>query len=162
MILVLLGTSHLQFDRLLIAIDDIAKNNKEHILVQKGYSLYVGKNYEAFNFCSRKKIIELIKKSRIVISQGGFGSMYDAIKNANRVIAVAREVEFYETDAEQHSLVNYYRDLGLIEKCENLTTLSGMLGDSGDLGYKLTANDSDLSSIPYVYELLSRYLEAEK
>lgn len=104
MILVTVGTHSQPFDRLVIAADKYAATSKEKIVIQKGCSTYKCKNAVSFSFCSKEKMSNLIKQASIIVMQGGWGAMCEAIDKGKRVVAVPR-IEGHEHIHDQKQVV---------------------------------------------------------
>lgn len=98
MILVTLGTQDKSFERLLKAVDkEIKKGNiKEEVVVQAGYTNFSSSNMEIFDLVSPKKLEQLQKKARIIITHGGVGSILGSLKYDKPVIAAARLAKYGE------------------------------------------------------------------
>lgn len=108
MIFVTVGTHSKSFDRLLKEVDSLIEKNKikEKVIMQIGYSIYEPKNAQWFRFSNYKKMKELNKKARIVITHGGVGSILTALMYNKPVIAVPRLKKFNEhSDDHQLELV---------------------------------------------------------
>ncbi len=119
MIVALVGTSHLPFQRLIIAVSQLKNDSGLDCIVQHGHSSLDGTDLEGFDFCPNDELLALMSKSQLIVCQAGFGSMFDAIKSGKRVIVIPRKIDFGETDAEQDSLARHYADLGLVELCDD-------------------------------------------
>ena len=98
MILVLLGTQDKPFNRLLDKIEsEILKGNiKQKVIAQIGSTKYHGKEIETFDFCSKKRIDDLIKKSDIIICHAGVGTIIECINNGKKLVVVPRQKKFNE------------------------------------------------------------------
>ncbi len=90
MILVLLGTNPYDFGRLIKTIDSYARDTDERIEIQMGYSVSLPKYANYFTFLPKDKLEEKIKSARLIITHGGYGSIYDCLKFKKNVIAVPR------------------------------------------------------------------------
>jgi len=104
MIFVTVGTDTHPFNRLLEEIDILIEKGKirEKTIAQIGYSTYKPKYYKYFKFTSFKKILELNKKARIIISHAGAGSTITALEYNKPLILVPRMKKFNEhTDDHQ-------------------------------------------------------------
>ena len=75
MIFVTVGNDFRGFDRLLKKMDEIAPHIPREMVIQKGYSRYLPKNIEHFDFVSMNKAIEYIQKSELVVSHAGIGTI---------------------------------------------------------------------------------------
>lgn len=98
MIFVTVGTHERGFKRLIKAVDDLVDLGKikEKVIVQTGYTDYTPKNCEWFKFTDYDSIVELCKKSSIVISHGGIGSIITPLELGKIVLAVPRLKKFNE------------------------------------------------------------------
>ncbi len=138
MIFVTVGTMR-GFERLIKKMDDIAGEIEEKVIMQIGFTKYQPKNSEYFNFMQIDKMIELYKKSRIVVCHAGTGSIIMALENGKPVIAVPRR-EKYGEHIDDHQL-----DIaGELEK-EGLITVAY---DEGDIE-KLIKSQSIVSGIKF-------------
>ncbi len=75
MIFVTVGNDFRRFDRLLEKMDEIAPSIPSEIVIQRGYSSYLPKNARQFAFVPMKEAIEYIKKSELVVSHAGIGTI---------------------------------------------------------------------------------------
>jgi beta-1,4-N-acetylglucosaminyltransferase len=112
MILVLVGTSPDSFERLVRAVDDYAQGYKEEIFIQLGHTVYIPKNARYKRFLEKQEILQKIREADLVITQGGFGSIADCLKEGKRIVAVPRKPEFREAHHEQDELVRELEKLG--------------------------------------------------
>lgn len=113
MILVTVGTHSQPFDRLIIAADKYAATSEEKIIIQKGCSTYKCKNAISFDFCSKEKMSELITQASVLVMQGGWGAMCEAIDKGKRVVAVPR-IEGIEHIHDQKQVVVKLESLGCV------------------------------------------------
>ncbi len=133
MILVTLGTQDKSFERLLKAVDgEIEKGNiKEKVIVQAGYTKYNSDNMEIFDLVSPKKLDNLMKEARLVITHGGVGSILGALKYDKVVIAAARESKFLEhTNDHQKQIVDEFEKNGYILALKDFSKLNNLLKES--------------------------------
>ncbi len=153
MIVALVGTSHLEFRRFIVAVSKLKNDCSLDCVIQHGHSKLDGTDLEGFDFCSNNDLLELISKSELIICQAGFGSMFDAIKSGNRVIVIPRKIEFGETDAEQDSLANHYAKLGLVELCDDPEELTSVYKN------KVTNHvPARMGNIPLIKDVLSEFI----
>ena len=98
MILILLGTQDNSFHRLLEEVLKLINKNviTEKVIVQAGRTKYESKDMEIYSLMPEEKLAELMKKSDLVITHGGVGSIVMALKMGKKVIAVPRLSEFGE------------------------------------------------------------------
>ena len=112
MIFVTVGTSVLQFNRLLKIIDEFCEEgviDKDDVIVQVGRSDYKPKNYKYFDFVSREEHHKYLENSDLIITHSGTGSVISSIKAGKKVIAFPRLKKFGEhVDDHQVDLVKAF------------------------------------------------------
>lgn len=119
MIFITLGSQKFQFNRLLMAADELQTD--EEIFAQIGCSDYKPRNYKYKNFLDRDEFSEVMDKVDIVITHGGTGTIMGALKRGKKVIAVPRLAEYGEhVDDHQLQLVERFKELDLIYACEDM------------------------------------------
>lgn len=98
MIFVTVGTHEQPFNRLLIAVDQLKKENiiKDDVIIQRGYSTYIPSCCSFFNLTSWKNMQNLYSQARIIITHGGPSSFIDALKIGKLPIVVPRQKQFNE------------------------------------------------------------------
>jgi beta-1,4-N-acetylglucosaminyltransferase len=75
MIFVTVGNDFRGFDRLLREIDAIAPRIPTKILIQRGYSRYLPKNAEHFDFVPMDRALDYMRHSELVVSHAGIGTI---------------------------------------------------------------------------------------
>ena len=75
MIFVTVGNDFRNFNRLIAKMDEIAPLIPNEIVIQRGYSRYLPKNTICFDFISMDIAIEYIRKSELVVSHAGIGTI---------------------------------------------------------------------------------------
>lgn len=128
MILVTLGTQKQEFTRLL---DYIEKSNiKDKIIVQAGHTKYKSKKMKIFDFIDYDKMNEYIKKSDLIITHGGTGSIITPLKDGKKVIACARLSKYNEhVDDHQNEIIDVFYNEGYILKLDENIKLNNILKD---------------------------------
>ena len=117
MILVLLGTFSIEFQRPLIELEKLCKEGKvsEKIIVQSGHTKYKSPYFEIISFLDINALNDLCDKARLIITHGGTGSMINAIKRGKTVIAIPRLKKNAEhIDDHQLEIVEVFRKKGYI------------------------------------------------
>lgn len=112
MILVLVGTNPYSFERLVRAADAYAEASGERMFIQLGNTDYIPKHAEHRRFLEREELLGKIRKADLVITQGGFGSIADCLRENKRVVAVPRKPELNEAPDRQEELVRELDGLG--------------------------------------------------
>jgi len=126
MIFVTVGTHPRSFNRLLETVDELIENGKikDEVVMQIGHSTYEPKNARWFRFKDYKKIEDLNKKARLIISHGGAGCILTALNFGKPVIAVPRLKKFNEhTDDHQIDLVTVLSKNGKVLSVFNVRNL---------------------------------------
>jgi UDP-N-acetylglucosamine transferase subunit ALG13 len=86
----------MDFGRLIKAIDAIAENTGERIVVQKGMGSTMPKHCEHFDFKPREACMALQREARVVVAHAGIGCAIDALEAKRPLIIVPRRKEFEE------------------------------------------------------------------
>lgn len=86
-------------------MDGLVQKNKikNNIIIQIGYTKYIPKNCKYFRFVNQQKFERLCKRSDIIITHGGAGSIMTALKHNKPTIVVPRLKEFGEHE-DNHQL----------------------------------------------------------
>jgi len=98
LIFVTVGTHEQGLDRLLIELDRLIETGgiKQEVFAQIGYSKYIPKNYEYKEMLGYDLMDEYVKRSDIVITHGGPGSIFHPLQYGKIPIVVPRNPEFNE------------------------------------------------------------------
>lgn len=113
MILVTLGTQKQSFVRLLELIEN--SNINDEIIVQAGNTKFESKKMKIFDYIPYEEMTELIKKSDLIITHGGTGSILMPLKMGKKVIAVPRLAKYAEhVDDHQTQLTSIFNEEGYI------------------------------------------------
>lgn len=130
MILILLGTQDKAFDRILKEVSKLKKEGyiKDRIIAQTGYTKFSDDEIETFDFVSKKEILKLIKKARIVIAHGGVGIITECLMMNKKVIVVPRLKKYKEhTNDHQLQIVREFADKKYIIPLYNVKNLKDKL-----------------------------------
>jgi UDP-N-acetylglucosamine transferase subunit ALG13 len=97
MIFVSVGTMFESFDRLIKEVDRLAaKGTIKDVFAQIGYSKYKPQFIKHTRFLDYKDYLHKIKKSDLIITQGGVGTLKDCINNNKKTIVVPRLKKYKE------------------------------------------------------------------
>lgn len=94
MIFVTVGTHEQQFDRLIKYVDEL--NLPEEVIIQRGYSDYIPRNCRAEKLLPYEKMKQYTEQARIVITNGGPGSIMMPLQMGKIPIVVPRQKKFGE------------------------------------------------------------------
>ncbi len=102
MIFLTVGTWRTGYDRLIKAVDKLANSGliTEEVIAQTGYSSYKPKHMTVIEFCSPDKFVNIISKTRIVISHAGMGTIIEAVKQSKPLVVLPRKSALGEVDNE--------------------------------------------------------------
>ena len=132
MILVLLGTQHNEFTRLLQEIDECIKSKKidEEVIVQAGFTKYESKKMRIFDMIPKIDLDEFVERADLVITHGGVGSIIMALNKNKKVIAVPRLHEYGEhVNDHQRQIIKVFSEKGYLIGVQNVEDLPEALKD---------------------------------
>ena len=78
------------FMRMAKAVDDYAAKIDEEVIVQTGFTNYLYKYAKAFDFCTKDEMQQYIAQADILILQGGWGAISEAMEQHKRIVAIPR------------------------------------------------------------------------
>lgn len=123
MILVLLGTQHNEFKRLLDEIESCIEKGliNERVVVQAGFTKYKSEKMKIFDMFPKDVLENLIEDANIVITHGGAGSIIMALNKHKKVIAVPRLHEYNEhVNNHQRQIINVFNEKKYIIGIQNV------------------------------------------
>jgi UDP-N-acetylglucosamine transferase subunit ALG13 len=130
LILIVLGTHELPFERLLKEMDRqiFVGNVKEEVIVQAGHTKYHSTHMEIFDFTTYEKMEELYRQASFIITHGGTGSITMGVKMGKKVIAVPRLIKYGEhNDDHQLEIVKQFQETGHILTWNEPMTLADVI-----------------------------------
>ena len=96
MIYVTVGTMFLDFPRLINAMDAIARDTGEHVIVQTGMGRTLPQHCEHFAFKPREEVLDIQRGARVVVCHAGIGCVSDALRMQRALVVVPRRKRFNE------------------------------------------------------------------
>lgn len=117
MILVILGTQNLPFNRLIDAIQNQIDQGKinDKVIVQAGCTTINSDDMEVFDLIPVNEFDKLIKDADLIISHAGVGSILGGLINNKKVIAAARDVNYGEhVNNHQYEILEQFEKQGYI------------------------------------------------
>lgn len=158
MIFVVIGSTPLAFDRLIKAVDLIAKERiiSESFLLQIGQSTYRPKYCSWVNYLSFRETFQKIKQARLIISHAGAGTFLLCSDLGKRPILVPRQ-KIYGEAVDDHQVLFAKRmaQLHMSYCVENLDDLRNMIIsciNSGGLSNEIDSRKNEL--INYLNEFM--------
>lgn len=146
MILILLGTQDNSFHRLLEEVQRLIdkKAITEKVVVQAGRTKYESKDMEIYSLMPEERLKELIKKSDLIITHGGVGSIVMALKMGKKVIAVPRLSEFGEhINDHQIQIIDSFNNQEFLIGVTNLKDLENALKRSKEFTPKKFKSETE-------------------
>lgn len=113
MIFASLGTMDMPFIRMAKAVDSLAASTKEKIIVQTGFTNYPYKHAESFHFCTKTEMEQYIRQADILILQGGWGTISEAMEFRKKIISIPR-INKIEHIHDQFQLIRKLHNLGCV------------------------------------------------
>jgi len=98
LIFVTVGTHEQGFERMVRKMDELVKGKKinEKVIIQTGCTTYKPKACKWFKFISPQQFEQICKKSNLIITHAGVGSIMTALKFSKTAIVVPRLKKFGE------------------------------------------------------------------
>ena len=151
MILVLLGTQHNEFTRLLQEIENCIRLGiiNEKVVVQAGVTKFESNNMEIFDMISKEELEKYVEEADLIITHGGVGSIIMALNKNKKVIAVPRLHEYNEhVNDHQRQIVKVFNEKKYIIGIQNVEDLSEALKQIKDFKpQKYQSNNTKMISI---------------
>jgi UDP-N-acetylglucosamine transferase subunit ALG13 len=132
MIFVTVGTNEARFDRLLEIV--AALDLDEELVIQYGHSSPIGShNAKLVNFLPFERMVETIRRARVVVAHAGVGSIMVALGNGKRPIVVPRRKALGEAvDDHQLQLGRRFDAAGFVTLVESPELLGDALRGTHD------------------------------
>ena len=116
MIFASLGTMDMPFNRMAKAVDEFAATTKEEVVVQTGYTDYNYQYAKSFKFCTKVEMRQYISDASILILQGGWGAISEAMEMHKRIVVIPR----------YNKTVHIHDQFQLIRKLDSLGCVIGV------------------------------------
>jgi len=121
------GTTELPFDRLVKAVDDLARDTEEMVVIQIGHSIREPQYAQWFRFATPARMQELIAQADVVVAHGGFGIISDCLRAGKRIVACPRRAALGEAVNPQDELVTYLAEQGLLTALDDVADLANAI-----------------------------------
>ena len=113
MIFASLGTMDMPFERMAKAVDNFASTTDEEVIVQTGHTDYNYVHAKSFQFCTKPEMQDYIKKATILIFQGGWGAISEAMEQHKRIVVIPR-YDKTEHIHDQFQLIRKLDEIGCV------------------------------------------------
>jgi UDP-N-acetylglucosamine transferase subunit ALG13 len=144
MIFVTVGTNEAPFDRLLYAVTQLPDG--EELVVQHGFSRIRPARATCFQLLPFEMLVEYVRRSRVVVTHAGVGSVMVALSNGKRPIVLPRLKRFGEAvDDHQVPFARRMAERGLVTVLREATQLADVLAKPPSPGRVGSGDDSRLT-----------------
>ncbi|WP_418495663.1 glycosyltransferase [Coprobacter sp.] len=123
------------FTRMAEAIDELGKVTEEKILVQTGNTLYDFYHVDTVKFLEHSEMLNVMKEASIVILQGGWGTISEAIMLGKKIISIPRRVG-QECKHPQEEVVKFLERKGCLLGCYDTHELSLIIEKARNYEFK--------------------------
>lgn len=124
MIFATVGTHNKGFDRLVRMVDSYARSTSEKIIIQIGASEYIPEFTGYFRFENQDAMENYYRKSILIITHAGAGSLITAVKLSKPLVVVPRLKKYNEAlDNHQLQLASFIKAKGFGEIANSLDDL---------------------------------------
>ena len=154
MIFVTVGTHDQNFDRLIRKIDELARDKKikDNVVIQTGYTDYKPKVCKWFKFVNPKDFEQLCKKSDLIITHAGVGSIMTCLKFGKTTIVVPRLKKFGEhRDDHQLQITKELEKQGKILAVYDVDQLKNIISKAGNWKPRKAFKESKILYLIYNY-----------
>ncbi len=113
MIFASLGTMDMPFERMAKAVDEFAATIDEEVVVQTGHTDYDYRHAKPFRFCTKPEMQNYIKEASVLILQGGWGAISEAMEQKKRIVVIPRHDQT-EHIHDQFQLIRKLDEIGCV------------------------------------------------
>jgi UDP-N-acetylglucosamine transferase subunit ALG13 len=113
-IVVLIGTGPDSFERLVRPLDELARKNGWDVFIQLGHTPYQPRHCTFERFVERDALLRMLEAAELVITQGGYGGIRDALLFDKPIVAVPRDPVLHESPDYQDELVRAMEQQGYL------------------------------------------------
>jgi len=103
MIYVTLGTMFLDFPRLILEMDEIARDTAEEIIIQTGMGKTIPAACKHFSFKPHDEVLNIQREARVIVCHAGIGSVLDAL-HVRRPFVVVPRLKKYDEHMNDHQI----------------------------------------------------------
>jgi len=148
MIFVTVGTSPFDFSRLIKAMDLIAKEMSEKVVMQIGTTVYQPKYAESFNYIEIEEFDKLMRNARVIVSHAGEGNTIKALIYKKPIILVPRLSKYGEhNDDHQLDLAQKVSKKWDISVVEHIEKLKNALNKANSMGSIIRSNKQIIDTL---------------
>lgn len=131
LIFVTLGTQKFQMNRLMKAVDELAQEMDEEIIIQSGNSTYKPEHCTAQAFMSSEEYKNKIESCSLLITHAGVGTIITGLNAHKPVIVVPRLASMNEhVDDHQIQIAEAFSSKKCVLYCDDLTRLREFIDEA--------------------------------
>lgn len=136
MIFASLGTMDMPFERMAKAVDEFAAKTEDQVIVQTGHTHYLYNNIEkSFDFCTKEEMQKYIADADVLILQGGWGAISEAMEKKKRIVVMPR-YDKTEHIHDQFQLIRKLDSLGCVIGVFDETKLADAVEKAKSFSFK--------------------------
>jgi UDP-N-acetylglucosamine transferase subunit ALG13 len=113
-IVAMVGTGPDSLDRLVRPLDELAGRHGWDVFVQLGHTGYEPLHCRFERFVDRDALLQMIESAELVITQGGYGGIRDALLFDKPIVAVPRYPALRESPDHQEEMVKAMEERGYL------------------------------------------------
>lgn len=110
----MVGTGPDSFDRLVKPLDELVGNRGWDVFVQLGHTRCEPVHCRFERFVERDTLMRMVEEAELVITQGGYGSIRDALRYDKPIVAVPRYPSLHEAPDHQDEMVRAMEQQGYL------------------------------------------------
>jgi UDP-N-acetylglucosamine transferase subunit ALG13 len=114
LIVALVGTGPDPFDRLVRPLDELADRNGWDVFIQLGHTRYEPRHCRFERFVVRETLLQMIGGAELIIAQGGYGGIRDALQFNKPIVVVPRYPSLGESPDHQDEMVRAMEQMGYV------------------------------------------------
>lgn len=108
------GTGPDSFDRLIRPLDGLAGKYGWEVFIQLGHTRFEPAHCRFERFVERDRLLQMIESAELIITQGGYGSIRDALLFNKPIVAVPRYPSLHEAPDHQDEMVRAMEEQGYL------------------------------------------------
>lgn len=132
MIFITMGSQKFQFNRLLEALDNLARDGKltEEMIAQSGACTYEPEFIRCEPFMDADRFNECMNSADLIIAHAGTGTIIKAVKAGKKVVVVPRLARYGEhVDDHQTEIAGMFDEMDLIVACKDCDELERKIAE---------------------------------
>lgn len=146
--------AEMTFTRMAKAVDELGERVSEPILVQSGNTEYMFQHVQTVKFLEHSEMLCQMREASIVILQGGWGAISEAISMGKRIISIPRKVG-QECNHPQEEIVRLLEEKGCLIGCYDTSELPQILERARSYDFKPLQRGEACKTINHFIDTIS-------